>query len=175
MRRSVQFIGAATLALAFSSSPYAQEAPLWVGTFVNEEQSDQGIQSGIETAVKKMNFITRSVARGRLKKTNPAYRRITISRTDETISVALDDRKPIEMPADGSPVKWTREDGEVFDVTAQAEEGRLVQTFMAEDGERVNTFSANDADQMTMEVQVRSPQLTAPLIYTLLYRRAPDE
>lgn len=147
------------------------EEPQWVGVFENPEQSQEGIEAAIETAVAKMNFITRPIARSRLKKTNPAYERIVIERTPAVIRVQFDDRKPIEMPADGSSVKWTRDDGEVFDVSAEPGEEELRQTFKAEDGERINTFSANAAGQMTMETQVSSPQLKAPVIYTLLYER----
>ena len=87
------------------------------------------------------------------------------------IGVSFDERRPIEMPADGSPIKWTREDGEIFDVFARAEDGRLVQTFKAEDGQRVNSFSAEDAERLTLEVEVTSPRLSKPLKYSVRYRR----
>ncbi|HLS81985.1 MAG TPA: hypothetical protein VK025_11335 [Steroidobacter sp.] len=162
----------ATLALLAGTVAVAEE-PLWVGTFAVRESSDRAVQAAIETAVEKMNFIARAVARSRLRKTNPVYQRIVIERTDELIAVQFDDRKPIEMPADGSRTRWTREDGEVFDVNAEALGGKLVQTFEAEDGRRVNTFSANEAGQLTMEVEVSSPQLPIPVFYTLLYERDP--
>ena len=76
------------------------------------------------------------------------------------------------MPADGRAIKWTRDDGEVFDVSVVARDDAVVQTFKAEDGQRVNTFTANNAGQMTMEAQITSPQLPTPVIYTLLYERA---
>jgi hypothetical protein len=118
-----------------------------------------------------MNFLTRSVARGRLKKTNQLYRRIVITRQVVMISVKFDERRPIEMPADGSVIRWTREDGEIFEVSARAEQGRLVQTFKAEDGQRVNSFNAEDAERLTLEVQVTSPRLSKPLTYVVRYRR----
>lgn len=158
-------------AFALSSHIQAQE-PAWAGVFVNEAQSDEGIEAAIETAVAKMNFITRSIARSRLKKTNPAYKRVGIGQKGDVISVQFDDREPIDMPADGRPIKWTRDDGEVFDVSARIEDGELIQTFKAEDGQRVNTFSTNAQGQMTMEAQITSPQLTTPVIYTLLFERS---
>ena len=129
---------------------HAQE-PLWVGVFENKNQSSDGIQAAIETAVAKMNFIKRPIARSRLKKTNEPHKKIVITQRADVISVAFDDRKPVQMPADGRPIKWTRDDGEVFDVSVAVTNEGLVQTFTAEDGQRVNTFSANDAGQMTME------------------------
>lgn len=154
-------------------APAAQgENVLWLGSFVNEQQSSDGIEAAIETAVASMNFVKRPIARSRLRKTNTPYERITITRSADRVSVAFDDQPPIAMPADGSAVKWTRSDGEVFDVSAQVRADALVQRFKAEDGQRINTFTANGAGQMTMEAQITSPQLSTPVIYTLLYERA---
>ena len=174
MQRSTRSICAALLLLGLNTVARAEE-PSWVGVFVNDEQSDAGVQKAIEAAVADMNFITRPVARSRLKKTNSPAHRIAITRQGETISVRFDERKPAEMPADGSVVKWTGEDGEQFDVFARAENARLVQTFKAEDGQRVNSFIAEDAQRLTLEVQVTSPRLPKPLTYTLRYRRAAEK
>ena len=174
MQPSASSVCAALLLVGLSTAARAEE-PSWVGTFVSEEQTDAGIQKAIDAATADMNFLTRSVARGRLKKTNSLHRRIAITRQVVTISVKFDERRPIEMPADGSLFKWTREDGEILDVSARAEKGRLVQTFKAEDGQRVNSFSAEDAERMTMEVQVTSPRLSKPLTYIVRYRRAVEE
>ena len=174
MQRSAGYIFAALLIVALSPVARADE-PAWVGVFINDEKSDAGVPQAIEAAIADMNFLTRSVARGRLKKTNTLSQRITITRQTGTISVRFDERKPAEMPADGSVAKWTGEDGEQFDVTARAEPGRLVQTFKAEDGQRMNTFIAEDAQRLTLEVQVTSPRLPKPLTYTVHYRRAADQ
>lgn len=173
MQRSA-YLGAALLILQPSlllSSAARAEEPSWVGIYVNDEQSDAGVQKAIEAAVADMNFITRAVARSRLKKTNTLAHRIAITRQAETISVRFDERKPAEMPADGRVVKWTGEDGEQFDVFARAGDDRLVQTFKAEDGQRVNSFTPEDAQRLTLEVQVTSPRLPKPLTYTVRYKR----
>jgi hypothetical protein len=174
VQRSAGYICAALLVLGLSTAARAEE-PYWIGTFVNDEQSDAGVQKAIEAAVADMNFITRPIARSRLKKTNSMAHRIAIVRQGETISVRFDERKPAEMPADGSVVKWTGEDGEQFDVFARVENARLVQTFKAEDGQRVNSFSADDPQRLALEVQVTSPRLPKPLTYTVRYRRAVEK
>lgn len=170
VQRSASYICAALLVLGLSAAARAED-PSWVGVFVNDEQSDAGIQKAIEAATADMNFLTRPIARSRLKKTNALAQRIAITRQAETISVRFDQRKPAEMPADGSVVKWTGEDGEQFDVFASTEDGRLVQTFKAGDGQRVNAFRVEDAQRLTLEVQVTSPRLPKPLTYTVRYRR----
>jgi hypothetical protein len=174
MQRSLCGVCATLLLVGLSAAARAED-PFWVGTFVSEDQSDAGIHKEIDAATADMNFLTRSVARGRLQKTNPLYRRIAITRQTVMISVRFDERRPIEMPADGSPIKWTGVDGEIFDVSARAENGRLVQTFKAEDGQRVNSFSAEDPERMTLEVEITSPRLSKPLKYSVRYRRTAEK
>jgi hypothetical protein len=173
VQRSAGYIWAALAILGLSTAARAEEAS-WAGIFVNDEQSDAGVQKAIEAAIADMNFITRPVARSRLKKTNTLARRITITQQAETITVRFDERKPAAMPADGSVTQWTGEDGEQFDVFAHVENSRLVQTFKAEDGQRVNSFTAEDAQRLTLQVQVTSPRLPKPLTYTVRYKRASE-
>jgi len=174
VQRSAGSICVALLILGLSTATRAEESS-WVGIFVNDEQSGAGIQKAIEAATADMNFITRPIARSRLKKTNTLAHRIAITRQAETITVRFDERKPAEMPADGRVVKWTGEDGEQFDVFARTDDGRLVQTFKAEDGQRVNAFTAEDAQRLTLEVQVTSPRLPKPLTYAVRYKRAVEK
>lgn len=146
--------------------------PSLQGTFVNEQQSAKTIETAIETTVAKMNFIKRPIARSRLKKTNEAHRRVEIGIGNVLIGVAFDGHKPVEMPADGSTIKWTRDDGETFDVHAAWDGERLVQTFKAEDGTRANAFSVGADGRLNMVVTLTSPQLDQPLVYTLTFSRA---
>jgi len=164
------------LAVATRHCALAQEAPVppvppVLGVFVNDGQSNDVIYKAIETAVAKMNFIKRPIARGRLKKTNPLYQRIEISHDANQIAVRFDARTPVLMPADGTSAKWTRDDGERFDVTGKLQTETLVQTFTAEDGQRVNTFSVGADGKLTLQVTLTSLQLPAPVSYQLAYRR----
>ena len=151
---------------AYADNPSLQ------GTFVNEQQSAATIETAIEVAVARMNFIKRPIARSRLKKTNEAHRRVEIGIGQDQISVAFDGHKPVQMPADGHTIRWTREDGETFDVNAAWDGDRLVQTFKAEDGTRANAFSVGPDGRLNMLVTLTSPQLEQPLVYTLTFSRA---
>jgi hypothetical protein len=151
----------------------AAESPTLIGEYTFDAAISNDINAAIEDAVGKMNFIKRPIARGRLKKTNPAYQRIAIARNPGEIVVTLDARKPIQMPDSGNTIKWTREDGEKFDLTAAWKDTQLTQTYVAEDGKRVNDFTlAEDGNTMTLQVTLTSDQLAKPLTYTLGYRRA---
>jgi hypothetical protein len=166
MRRLVVVLILFVAAAAHADDPALQ------GTFVNEQQSAMTIETAIEATVAKMNFIKRPIARSRLKKTNEAHRRVQITIGSGEIGVAFDGHKPVQMPADGSTIRWTRGDGETFDVHAAWDGDRLVQTFKAEDGTRANAFSVTADGHLTLQVTLTSPQLDQPLVYTLTFSRA---
>ena len=159
-------------ALAIPAAASAQESTMR-GTFtINRQQSDN-VNRAIETAVARMSFVTRPIARGRLRRTNAVYQRVVVNYTPAQVSTTFDQRRPVESPANGQPVKWTREDGEKFDLSTEWQGGRLVQTFRAEDGSRTNTYTISpDGRTLTMHVTLRSPRLSAPLEYNLVFNRA---
>jgi heme/copper-type cytochrome/quinol oxidase subunit 2 len=157
------------IAASMAGSVRAQVRSLQ-GTYINESQPREPIETAIEAAIAKMNFITRPIARNRLKKTNSPHRKLEITRTEQEISVAFDGSKPVRMPADGRTIKWTRDDGETFDVSGRWSDDQLVQSFKASDGERINTFNVTpDGTRLTLRVELRSPQLPAPVSYVLTF------
>jgi hypothetical protein len=161
-----------TIAATFGQAQ-AQDRSL-LGTYINESQSNKPIDAAIEAGIAKMNFITRPIARSRLKKANSPHRRVEITRTQDEIGVSFDGNKPVRMPADGKTIKWTRDDGEVLDVAGTWTGDRLVQSFTAEDGQRINTFSVSpDGSKLTLQVELRSPRLPAPIGYVLTFAASP--
>jgi hypothetical protein len=159
-------------AFAVPAAAHAQESTMR-GTFVVDRAHSDDINRAIESAVSKMSFITRPIARGRLRRTNSVYQRVVINYTQTHVSTTFDQRHAIESPANGQPVKWTREDGEKFDLSTEWQGGRLVQTFRAEDGSRTNTYTISpDGRTLTMHVTLRSPRLSGPVEYNLVFTRA---
>lgn len=158
--------------LAASASPLLAQDRSLAGTYTYVEAESDAIRPAIDQAVAKMNFITRPIARGRLSKTNQPYHTLTIRSSGSEVTIVRDDLPAIVAPADGNPIKWRREDGEVLDLTTRWADGALEQTFIAEDGQRKNVFAlAPDGNTLEMRVTVTSPRLAAPLTYTLRYRR----
>ena len=156
-------------------SAQAQDRSL-VGTYINESQSNKPIEAAIEAGIAKMNFITRPIARSRLKKANSPHRKVEITRTQDEIGVSFDGSKPVLMPADGKTIKWTRDDGEVLDVAGNWTGEQLVQSFTAEDGQRINTFSISpDGSTLTLQVELKSPRLPAPIGYVLSFAARPAQ
>ncbi len=90
---SAIFLGSSTLATA-------QESRL-DGTYILDQTDSDNINQVIETAMRKQDFLTRDIARGRLKKLNPAYRQVAITSSPNEISVTVDNQPPLRTPAKG--------------------------------------------------------------------------
>jgi hypothetical protein len=172
MRCNPKLMVLAILALVAVPAHAAAQSAAFTGTFVLAPEASDNIDKAIERSVEKMNFIKRPIARGRLKKTNPAYNTVSIAHTASEMRIATDTDAPIVTPSDGTTVQWKRDDGEVFGVSTEWHSGKLEQTFKAGDGQRVNVYSlSEDGDTLTLDVTVSSPQLPQPVVYRLVYRR----
>jgi hypothetical protein len=175
MRRQRTSVVALVFALAASLAPSllaAQESSMR-GTWTLNRQASDNIATAINTTVARMNFVTRPIARGRLTRTNAPYGRVHVEYTQDRVTLRFDERAPMVTPSNGTPIQWRREDGEMFALSTEWENGRLEQTFKAEDGQRVNVFSVSeDGNTLTLDVTVSSPRLPQPLRYKLVYNRA---
>jgi hypothetical protein len=127
---SAIFLGSSTLATAQKSG--------LDGTYILDETDSDNMNEVIEDAVGKLNFLTRDIARGRLKKLNPAYRQVAITSSPNEISVTVDNQPPLRTPAKGAPVAWVAPHGGKVKAGMQLAGRRLAQTFMSADGRRVN-------------------------------------
>lgn len=162
------------LLLSLSSvSAQKPKPPSLQGTYTLNTAASDDVDKAIEATVKGM-FFGKSRARNRLRETNlPPYQRIVISYTEAEVSITTDQRPPLRTPINGTPVDWTREDGEKIKVSTVWESGKLKRTFKAEEGQRVNTYSiSEDGKTLTMQVNVTSPRLPRPLTYKLVYQRS---
>jgi hypothetical protein len=149
--------------------------PAMQGVFVNHNQSDVPIKAAIESATQEFNFVTRPIARSRLKKHSPAITRVEITQ-DTVISIKLGNTKPSHNIPGQPSVKWSRDDGEVFDVAMEWHGATLVHTFVSEEGKRVNRYSLSpDGQQLMMDVTLTGPQLKRAVKYMLTYAREPAQ
>jgi hypothetical protein len=157
---------------AIAPAPSASQSASLDGDYQYVAEGSDDINRAIEQAIASMNFITRPVARSRLRKTNLPYRTLRISHTAAEVTTVPDSRDAVTSPADGSPIRWRREDGEMLTVTTRWEGESLRQTFVADDGQRVNLYSLEpDGRTLLMRVTVTSPRLPKPLTYAVRYAR----
>ena len=142
------------------------------GTYILDETDSDNMNEVIEDAVGKLNFLTRDIARERLKKLNPAYRQVEITSSPNEIGVTVDNQPPLRAPAKGAPVAWVGPDGGKVDASMQLAARRLAQTFTSADGRRVNDYTLSpDGLTLTMQVTESSPRLSQSITYIQVYRR----
>jgi hypothetical protein len=161
---SAIFLGSGTLAAGQKSG--------LDGTYILDETDSDNLNEVIEDAVGKLNFLTRDIARGRLKKLNPAYRQVAITSSPNEISVTVDNQPPLRTPANGATVAWVGPDGGKVNASMQLAGRRLAQTFTSADGRRVNDYTLSpDGRTLTMQVTETSPRLSQTITYKQVYRR----
>ena len=160
------------LFLVAAGSAHAQGGePSLQGTYTLDAAASDDVDKAIDHTVTRMNALKRPIARGRLQKVNQPYQRVVIAHSGSEVSITTDSRAPIVTSPDGTPIQWTREDGEKFDVSTRWKEGKLEQTFKAEDGQRVNTYTLGPDGKLTMEAWVTSSRLPRPLAYKLVFNK----
>jgi hypothetical protein len=139
------------------------------GGYVLDRGRSDDVKGAIERVVKGMNPVTRSIARRRLARTNPAYERVSIRFEGNSARVSAGP-STLTLPLSGEPVRWNR-DGEVIRVSGRRDAAGYVETFDARDGRRVNRFTPA-GEGLLLTVTVTSPRLPRPLEYRLHYRRS---
>ena len=161
---SAMFLGSNTLTAAQKSG--------LDGTYILDKTDSDNTNEVIEHAVGKLNFLTRDIARERLKKLNPAYGEVAITSSPNEISVTVDNQPALRAPAKGAPVAWVGPDGRKVNVSMQLAGRRLAQTFTSADGHRVNDYTLSpDGRTLTMQVRETSPRLSQSITYKQVYRR----
>src|SRR3954465_15907556 len=81
-QRTQMFLLPLLALLALPLGAQAQESSMR-GTFVLDRAHSDDVNRAIETAVSRMSFITRPIARGRLRRTNTPYSRLSIDFTPQ--------------------------------------------------------------------------------------------
>ncbi|CAN5704175.1 hypothetical protein BH23GEM5_BH23GEM5_19210 [soil metagenome] len=157
----------------FAPEIASAQAPNLAGSWVRHAEGSDDINAKINEATARMNFALRGIGRSRLRKTNTPYQRLAIAYNAQQVTITTDGRSAIQTPANGTPIRWKREDGEMLNVSTDWKNTVLEQTFAAEDGKRVNRYTlSGDGRMMTLEVTITSPRLPQPLVYRQMYHRA---
>jgi hypothetical protein len=155
-----------------SSTLAAAQESILDGTYMLDRTDSDNVNEVIEDTIRNLNFVTREIARDRLKKLNPAYHQVIITSSPNEISVTVDNQPPLRTPATGTPVAWVSPDGRKVNASMQLADRRLAQTFTSADGRRVNDYTLSpDGRTLTMQVTETSARLSQPIAYKQIYRR----
>ena len=138
-------------------------------TFIPEES--EKIREKASEAVSHLFFAIRGIARRRLEGANKPIDRILFNYQADTIVVSLRNDEPVyKATMSGDTLPYTREDGEVIQVTAETEPGMIDMYFIAEDGMKEMIFRLRDDGKLAVESITYSDKLEEPFRYTWVYR-----
>lgn len=158
-------------AFVVGATSVSAQAPEIAGSFSYAPDLSDNIDKAINAGIQDMLFVIRPIARSRLRKTNVPDKALVFKQTIDTVIFTDDSGKPVSTPNNGAGVDYVF-DGETMKLSTLAKDGKIVQTYDAKDGKRVNTYRMRPDGHLAMDVVITSPQLPAPIQYTLVYRRS---
>ena len=170
-------LAAAAPTAAFADGPKPADATAardkFAGNFgyVGGEKQNAAREAAIEQATDSMSFITRPIARSRLKDKTKIRPTIGFSFGGGNITATASDVAPVVSPENGSPGSY-KSGGDTLKVVQKISGGQLVQQFVAEDGGRTSVFSLSaDGKTLNVHITVTSSKLPEPVKYNLTYQR----
>lgn len=137
----------------------------------NQADSVAKIEAAVDAATADMGALKKKVARKRLDKINKAVVRLKISSVQKQVTVGMD-KYVVTAPLDGGTADVVTLAGDKAQASFSLQSATLIQDIVAEHGKRENIFRFDSQGQLLMHVRETSPALTAPVRYTLVYKRA---
>lgn len=141
--------------------------------YAGDASERAAIESAIEYGIDDFNFITRPIARGRLRDTTRPYPSLRFSFENGRIEVAAPGYHTFSTPGDGTAAAWVNLEGDTTSLTQRiASANRILQAISTDQGGRNNVFILSpDNRALTVRPTVHSPRLTHSIVFTLTYRR----
>ena len=157
------------------SGPNAQLQHRYSGSFAyaGGDAERRTVSAGVERAIAGMPFLAKPVARTSLKQRAEVRDVYTLS-FDGLGNLAISTPGfPVEAgPLDGTPFRLEDKWGDQSEVTFRFVAGVLVQKGHSDEGGGQTDFRlADDGATLLVHRVMESPQLTAPVDFTLTYRR----
>ena len=167
----VQDTAAQDTMAADTAGAAAPEYPIAPGRYTFIPGESEAIREKASEAVSHMFFAIRGIARRRLEGANKPIDRIIFDYRGDTILVSLREDESVYMATmSGDTIPYTREDGEVIQVTAETEPGMIDMYYIAEDGMKEMIFRLRENGRLAVESITYSDKLEEPFRYTWVYR-----
>jgi len=139
--------------------------------FIGGQTERDAVLVAIDETVADMNILTRNIARGRLRDSNPVPGELTISHDGQNLVIAFDERS-YEAPLDGSSTSVVGITGDTLKYSVSVSAKKLAQTFVGPKGTRNNALRVAKDGTLKMEVEVTSESLPQALRYQLSFHRS---
>ena len=147
-----------------------------LGWYAYEPDSDQAlaIERAIDDGVAHMFPILRSIARSRLRSTNQLPHTVQVVIAPDSIGTQLDADRPMNLPRDGTTVRWEDGEGDVCDARMTVVGDTLMQFCTAARGSSIARYVLEDSgEQLERTAHITSPHLSKPIDYATRFRRRP--
>jgi hypothetical protein len=142
--------------------------------YAGNAQEEAGRRAAIDKAIASLFFAIRPIARSRLSDGTRIDPSVAFSFTGGQIRVKLPPAPDAVSPEAGGTVNYTDDSGEKSRLSQVFASSKLTQVYATDDGSRRNEWSLSaDGSTLSLHVVVSSPKLSAPVIYTLTYKKAP--
>ncbi len=133
------------------------------------KKAEKRIEKIIEEGTADMNFITRGIARGKLKDALKPHQKIELKLSGDQVEI-VDARGPLVAPSSGKCVKPSKPRGKAKQV-CHAFKGRVVvQTIKTPEAVRIAKYTVGADKTMRAEFTLKSERLPKPIKYTLKYK-----
>lgn len=171
-------IGLVALAVSGESSAHAEGDPHVAFTGNFRYAGDAGEQAArkaaIDKAVASLFFAIRPIARSRLSEGTRIDPTVGFAFGGGNIRVKLPPAPDAVSPESGGAVNYVDDAGEASHLSQHIYPGKLTQLYATDDGSRNNEWTLSpDGNTLKLNVNVFSPKLSAPVIYTLTYKKVP--
>ncbi|MBC7926293.1 MAG: hypothetical protein H7039_11610 [Bryobacteraceae bacterium] len=159
-------------------SVYASAASLpasldrYAGKWELQAAASDNIEGAIEKTIAPMNFVKRPIARGKLKRRNYAFPRMTIASGADGLLINQEKGLNVTYQMPNVAVRTKAPDGAQVLSTLSAGPG-LILNHVTEEGKREDNYIlSSDGAVLTMAVSLSSTHLPQPLTYKLVYGRS---
>lgn len=166
----------ATGPVAYADDPAPAAAPKdrFAGnyTFVGGQKQKDALEAAIDKATDDMSFITRPIARSRLREKTKIRATMGFAFGGGNITWTASDVPAAVSPEDGSYGSY-KSGSDTLKLSQKINAaGQLLQSFVAEDGSRKNTYTLSaDGKTLTVNIVLTSSKLPAPVSYALTYQK----
>lgn len=137
----------------------------------NQADSAKKVDAAIDEAISGMGAFKKSIARKKIAKVNKPIVRLKLSSVGKQVTVGMDNYV-VTAPLDGGTALVKTPSGDDAHASFKLDNASLVQEMVGTNGVRENTFRFNSNGDLIMHVKETSSELTSPISYSLVYKRA---
>jgi len=142
-------------------------------TYGGGDKQRQARDAAIEKATDSMFFVTRGVARGRVKDKTEIWANVGFSFKNGLITTTMSKLPTATSPESGATVPYKMGSDDLQLSQKLAPDGKLVQSFAGSDATRTNTYVLSpDGKTLNVFITVASSKLPQPVSYVLTYVRS---